>query len=124
MGCCVMRKYDAQKVPVTIAIATKVEYMDGVRRLTKLKWRQTYLAMEDQWCLDYVVRSRAHSGSDVGCFAVAGQVESFCILLVHGMLWLLLAGGFENQVPSPCICLLGLLSHHLMPTRHPSSRCR
>lgn len=99
MGCCVVRKDDAEEVPVAIAIATKLEYRDGVRRPTELNWRrtQTYLGMEDQWCLDYVVRSRAHGGSGVGCFALAGLLEFFCIRFVHGMLWLVLAGGFENR---------------------------
>ena len=36
MGCCVVRKDDTEEVPVAIAIATKLEYRDGVRRPTEL----------------------------------------------------------------------------------------
>ena len=98
MGCCVVRKQDAEEVPMAIAVAIKMEYREGVRRPTELNWRraQAYLGMEEQWCLEYVVRSRDHRGRDAGCFALAGLLECFCRRFDRGMLWLL-AGGFENR---------------------------
>ena len=92
-------KNDAEEVPVAVAIASKREYKDGVRRPTEFNWRkmQTYLGMDEQWCLEFVVRSRDHRGRDVGCFALAGLLECLCRWFNRGMLWLLLAGGFENR---------------------------
>ena len=45
IGCCMVGKNDAKEVPVSIAITSKREYRDGVRRPTKLNWqrKQTYL---------------------------------------------------------------------------------
>lgn len=100
IGCYVIRKDDTEEeVPIAIAIASKREYRDGARRPTELNWERTqmYLGVEDQWCLEYLVRSRGHRGSGVGCFALAGLLECFCRRFDNGVMWLLLAGGFTNR---------------------------
>ena len=99
MACCVVRKNDALEIPLAIAIASKKEYRAGARRIVELNWEKTqqYRGLAEQWCVEYVVRSRDARGAGLGCFAMAGLLEEFEARFEgDGMLWLLLAGGFPN----------------------------
>lgn len=99
MACSVSRKNDNLSTPISIAIATKRIYRDDVRRPTELNWARTneYRRLEEQWCVEYLVRAARYRGSGVGCIAIGGLLEGFRGCFDEGMLWLLLAGGFVNR---------------------------
>ena len=67
--------------------------------MTELNWErmQQYLHVGEQWCVEYVVRSRPLRGCGVGCFALARLLHSFNTCFGDdGMLWLQLAVDFLN----------------------------
>ena len=82
-----------------MSFASKTDYRHDVRHLTELNWNKSnsYQELQDQWCLDYMLRSRDYRGSGVGCFVLTGLLECFAARFDDGMLWLLLAGGFQNR---------------------------
>jgi GNAT superfamily N-acetyltransferase len=99
MAYCVVDKDDVEEEPLAIAIANKRDYRHQVGRVKELDGARSRrcLDLEEQWCVEYVVRSRLFRGRGVGSFVLAGLVEAFCARFADdGMLWLQLAGGFPN----------------------------
>ena len=102
MGCAVVVNNDATQVPVGVAFANLKAYREDVRRPMELNWPKTnaYRQMREQWCLEYLVRDRQHHGRlGVGCFALVGLLSHFSDIFsdVDAMMWLQLAGGFNNR---------------------------
>lgn len=102
MGCAVVLKDDPAQVPVGVALANQRAYREGVRRPMELNWQKTnvYRQMRNQWCLEYLVRDRQHHGGlGVGCFALVGLLSHFSDIFsdIDAMVWLQLAGGFNNR---------------------------
>ena len=58
-ACILYRSEDPRQIPVALAIATKKQYRDSIRRPVELDWDSTnqYRTLDDQWCLEYLVRS-------------------------------------------------------------------
>ena len=92
MACCVVRKNEDLEILLAIAIASKKAYRADARRIRELNWEKTrdYRQLAEQWCVEYLVRSREARGAGFGCFAMAGLLEAFGARFGDdGMLWLL-----------------------------------
>ncbi|CAB4015282.1 Hypothetical predicted protein, partial [Paramuricea clavata] len=64
-------------ISAAVSFASKTDYRHDVRRPTELNWNKSnsYKELQDQWCLDYMQRSRDCRGSGVGCFVLAGVLR-------------------------------------------------
>ena len=97
------RSDDPRQIPVALAIATKKQYRDGIRRPLELDWDSTnrYRAIDDQWCLEYLVRSSDHRGTGAGCFVLARLLHHLAHQLQQAMIWLIVAGGSRPDALFP-----------------------
>ena len=93
------RSDDRRQIPVAWAIATRKQYRDGIRRPVELDWDSTnrYRAIDDQWCLEYLVRSSDHRGTGAGCFVLARLLHHLAHRLQQAMIWLFVAGGLKSR---------------------------
>ena len=91
--------HDPHEIPVALAIATKKKYRDGIRIPVELNWdsMNQYLTLDDQWCLEHLVRSSDHRGTGAGCFALARLLDYLARQLQQAMIWIIVAGGFKNR---------------------------
>ena len=87
------RSDDPRQTPVALAMATKKQYRDGIRRPVELDWDSTnrYRAIDNHWCLEY------HRGTGAGCFVLARLLHHLAHQLQQAMIWLIVAGGFKNR---------------------------
>jgi hypothetical protein len=60
MACCVVEKDDLDEKPLAITIANKRDYRHQVGRVKELDGARSHQCLDlgEQWCVEYVVRSR------------------------------------------------------------------